>query len=171
MCPITHIFLFQNFKTELAPIYIVFYRSITKGDSQSTWVQWLHHASRDGKRPSSSSNCKPLALGTRRLVKDNEWFGSWFWTDWVWNLFALREWHTGLNDTSPPQNCICFQPVLFFFRDNLRDPPTTGDHNYIGHFFWEAPLWKRIRTGVFPARLTALYYSDYTDIRGHLFCS
>lgn len=27
-----------------------------------------------------------------------------------------------------------------FFSDNLRDPPTTGDHNYTGHFFWEAPL-------------------------------
>lgn len=90
---------------------------------------------------------------SRRLVKTNEWFGSWFWTDWVWNLFGLREWHTGLNDTSPPQNCICFQPVLFFFFffcDKLRDPPTTGQHNYTGHFFWEAPLWKLILTGVFP---------------------
>lgn len=84
------------------------------------------------------------------------------------NLFALHKWHPSLNDTGPPQNCMA-PSVSCFFHDNLRDPPTTRHHNYIGHFFWEASLWKLILKGVFPALI--IYYSNYTDIWDHSFCS
>lgn len=40
---------------------------------------------------------------------------------------------------------------LFFSCFNRTHPPTASRHNRAGHLFWEAPLWKPISRGIFPA--------------------